>query len=87
MSNFVGADRLLDELGDGATVVTVFADSNKKYLSTDLYRAEPVVEGYASPGMRMVSWRAIGCEACCASLGGPSSQAVSVRNCCGGCGG
>lgn len=64
-ANFVGADRLLDELGDDATVTTVFADSNKKYLSTDLQRTEPAREGFVSPGLRLLSWTAIGCEACC----------------------
>lgn len=65
-ANFVGADKLLDDLGDDdATVVTVFADSNKKYLSTDLCRGEPVSDGFVSPGIRLLSWRAIGCEPCC----------------------
>jgi cysteine synthase A len=73
-ANFLGADALLDELGDDATVVTVFADSNKKYLSTDLYRDEPIHPGFASPHIALSSWRAIGCEPCCAALGGPSAQ-------------
>lgn len=82
-ANFVGADRLLDELGDDATVVTVFADSNKKYLSTDLCRDEVVRPEYAAPGIELESWRPIGCEAACAALGGPSGQAVAT-SCCGG---
>jgi cysteine synthase A len=69
-ANFVGADKILDELGDDATVVTVFADSNKKYLSTDLAREEPAADGYASPHIRISGWRAIGCEACCGVTGG-----------------
>lgn len=64
-ANFVGVDRLLDELGDDAVVATVFADSNKKYLSTDLCRAEPAGPGFRSPGITIDSWRAIGCEPCC----------------------
>ncbi len=64
-ANFLGADLLLDSHGDTATVVTVFADSNKKYLSTDLYRPEPLRDDYRSPHIRILSWRAIGCEACC----------------------
>ena len=35
--------------GGDAVVVTVFPDSNKKYLSTDLLRQEPAREGYLSP--------------------------------------
>jgi len=48
-ANFLGALKLLDELGDDASVVTVFPDSNKKYLSTDLCREEPVEPGYLTP--------------------------------------
>ncbi len=64
-ANFLGADRLLDTLGDDAVVATVFSDSNKKYLSTDLYRREPVREDYAAQGIEILNWRAIGCEPCC----------------------
>lgn len=64
-ANFIGADKLMDQLGDDATVVTIFPDSNKKYLSTDLQRIEPPGDGFVSPGIRVHSWRAIGCEACC----------------------
>lgn len=83
-ANFIGADKLLDELGDDAVVVTVFPDSNKKYLSTDLCRGEPVGEGFVTPRIRLVSWRAIGCEATCAALGGPSLQGGEPKSCCGG---
>lgn len=65
-ANFLGANKLLDELGDDAIVATVLCDSNKKYLSTDLYRNEPVRDGYASPNIEILGWRAIGCESCCA---------------------
>ncbi|MEK6704020.1 MAG: cysteine synthase family protein [Planctomycetota bacterium] len=84
-ANFLGADSLLDELGENATVVTVFPDSNKKYLSTDLHRVEPVSEGFVSPTIRIVSWRAIGCESCCEALGGPSSQLNAARACSDRC--
>lgn len=40
-ANFAGAVALARELGDGAVVATVFPDSNKKYLTTDLCRDEP----------------------------------------------
>jgi cysteine synthase len=68
-ANFIGADKVLDSLGEDATVVTVFSDSNKKYLSTDLAREEPVGEGFVSPYIRILGWRAIGCEPCCGSGG------------------
>ena len=47
-----------DELGDGAVVATVFPDDNKKYLSTDLLRDEPVRDGYLAPEVELVSYRA-----------------------------
>lgn len=58
-ANVVGADKLLDELGDDAIVVTVLADSNKKYLSTDLCRCEPHAAEFVTPGITITSWRAI----------------------------
>ena len=48
-ANIIGAMKLKKELGDNATVVTVLPDSNKKYLSTDLCRIEPVRDDYLSP--------------------------------------
>ncbi len=49
-----------------AVVVTVFSDSNKKYLSTDLLRDEPVRDGYLSPDVELLGFRALGrvCAAC-----------------------
>jgi len=64
-ANFLGADQLLDEIGEDGVVVTVFCDSNKKYLSTDLCRAEPVRHDYRTPRIEIEEWRAIGCEPCC----------------------
>jgi len=40
-ANFLADVRAQDEPGDDAVVATVFADDNKKYLSTDLLRYEP----------------------------------------------
>ena len=47
-ANFLGALMVQNDLGDDATVVTVFSDSNKKYLTTDLLREEPVRPDYLS---------------------------------------
>ena len=41
-ANLLAALKIQDDLGADAVVATVFADSNKKYLSTDLLRDEPV---------------------------------------------
>jgi cysteine synthase A len=58
-ANFLGAVQLQHELGTDATVVTLFPDSNKKYLSTDLLREEPVVEGYMTPEIALLGFEAI----------------------------
>jgi len=57
-ANFLGALQVQNELGARATVVTVFSDSNKKYLSTDLLREEPVREGYLSTDVEIIGFRA-----------------------------
>ena len=57
-ANFLGALKLQNELGAEAIVVTVFPDSNKKYLSTDLLRPEPVRGDYLTPDVDVVGFRA-----------------------------
>lgn len=47
-ANVIGAIKLKEELGDDAVVVTLLCDDNKKYLSTDLVKEQPVKEGYIS---------------------------------------
>jgi cysteine synthase A len=59
-ANFLGAIRALEKIGDDATVATVFCDSNKKYLSTDLFGDEPVKEGYYSPDIELLSYKTFG---------------------------
>ena len=65
-ANFLAALAVQDELGHDAVVVTVFCDSNKKYLSTDLLRHEPVKPGHRTPHVRLQSVRAINrvCDVC-----------------------
>ncbi len=48
-ANLLGALELGRALGAGSAVATVFPDSNKKYLSTDLVRAEPAREHDLAP--------------------------------------
>lgn len=55
-ANFLGALRAQDALSPDATVATVFADSNKKYLSTDLMHDEPVRDGYLSPEVELIGF-------------------------------
>ena len=66
-ANFLGALKVLGEHGGSATVVTVFPDSNKKYLSTDLLGDEPVRDGYLAPDVRLSSFGAFKrvCRTCC----------------------
>ena len=56
-ANLLGALKVGCELGDGAVVGTVFCDSNKKYLSTDLCREEQPREGYLTPSVRFLGLR------------------------------
>jgi cysteine synthase A len=57
-ANFLGALQVLDQLGGDAVVATIFPDDNKKYLSTDLLRDEPVKESYLSPEVELLSYEA-----------------------------
>ena len=69
-ANLLGALKVQNELGPDAIVVTLLPDSNKKYLSTDLLRAEPVREGYLSPDVELLGFRAYKrvCRTCCDPL-------------------
>lgn len=58
-ANFLGALKAQNELGSDAVVVTIFCDSNKKYLSTDLVRDEPVKPGYLSPDVELLDFETL----------------------------
>jgi cysteine synthase len=64
--NFLAAARLQEELGPGSVVVTVFSDDNKKYLTTDLLRDEPVKPGYLAPELCLTGIRTLPrhCQMC-----------------------
>jgi len=47
-ANVIGAIKLQQQMGPKAVIVTILADSNKKYLSTDLVKEEPIKPGYIS---------------------------------------
>lgn len=59
-ANFIGAIQLQNELGPDSNVVTVLSDSNKKYLSTDLMKEEPIKETYLSKDVELLDYRSIG---------------------------
>ena len=65
--NFLGALEVQNRMGANATVVTVFADDNKKYLSTDLLRDEPAGDGYLSTEVELLGFHAFKrvCHTCC----------------------
>ncbi|MCL1868291.1 MAG: cysteine synthase family protein [Paludibacter sp.] len=52
-ANLLGAILLQEKYGYDAVVATVFADCNKKYLSTDLMKEEPVKPHYISPKVEL----------------------------------
>lgn len=57
-ANFLGALKAQELLGKDSVVVTVFADDNKKYLSTDLMKFEPQKKGFLSNDIELVSLKA-----------------------------
>jgi cysteine synthase A len=66
-ANFIGALKVQNEMGNDAVVVTVFPDDNKKYLSTDLLRKEPLKNDYLSPDVELLNFQAMKrvCQVCC----------------------
>ncbi len=66
-ANFIAAVKLQEDMGGDAAVATVFADDNKKYLSTDLLRDEPVKSSFLSPAISLMEFRSIRrvCNVCC----------------------
>jgi cysteine synthase len=55
--NFLAALIVQEQLGPKAVVVTVFPDDNKKYLSTDLMRKEPVKKEYLASNVELLGIR------------------------------
>jgi len=80
-ANFLGALKVQNELGPDAVVVTVFSDSNKKYLSTDLLREEPVRGDYLSPKVELTGYRAFQrvCSVCFDQQDNRETAAVAWR--------
>jgi cysteine synthase A len=58
-ANFLGALKAQNELGRDTVATTVFCDSNKKYLSTDLVKDEPVKDDYLSPNIELIDFETI----------------------------
>ncbi|HJV89102.1 MAG TPA: PLP-dependent cysteine synthase family protein [Holophagaceae bacterium] len=75
-ANLLAALKAQERLGSRSTVVTVFSDDNKKYLSTDLLRDEPARPDYLSPDIEILGFESLGrvCRFChqeeaCATVG------------------
>lgn len=60
-ANLLGAIKAQNMLGGKGTVVTVFTDDNKKYLSTDLMKDEPIKENFISKDVELISLKAYRC--------------------------
>jgi cysteine synthase A len=65
-ANFLAALEVQRRTGLDSVVVTVFPDSNKKYLTTDLLSFEPAKPGHVSPHVRLLGFRALSrvCGSC-----------------------
>ena len=65
-ANVIGALKVQQQLGGDAVVATVLADSNKKYLSTDLLRTEPVKDGYLTARVELLEFESVSrvCDMC-----------------------
>ena len=62
-ANFLAALEVQRQLGPGATVVTVFADDNKKYLSTGCYDpGQDASAGRQADGTALLDYRALRCS-------------------------
>jgi cysteine synthase A len=66
-ANFLGAVIKSEQYGSDSTIVTIFADDNKKYLSTALMKTEPVKSDFISKDIKLKSFRALrrSCVMCC----------------------
>jgi cysteine synthase A len=66
-ANFLAALMVQEELSETAVVVTIFPDDNKKYLSTDLLKDEPVKSDYLTPDVELLGFSTLRrvCKTCC----------------------
>jgi cysteine synthase A len=60
-ANLLGANKIHQELGPDAVVVTILPDSNKKYLSTDLFKTVPPGDHLLTTGIDLQGFDVITC--------------------------
>jgi cysteine synthase len=58
-ANLLAALKVQDDIGADKIVVTIFCDDNKKYLSTDLFKCEPIKPEYLSPHVELIGFECI----------------------------
>ena len=65
-ANFLGAVEIQAELGPDAVVVTIFPDSNRHYLSTEILQHEPALPNHLEPHVTLLGFTSINraCTAC-----------------------
>jgi cysteine synthase A len=80
-ANFIGALQVQNQMGGEAVVATVFSDDNKKYLSTDLFREEPIKEGFLAPNVRLEGFRAFRrvCHICCDPMSCTQNKPLELK--------
>jgi cysteine synthase A len=58
-ANLLGAIKLQEETKGEQVIITVFPDDNKKYLSTDLFKDEPLKPDYLSPQVQLLDYKVV----------------------------
>lgn len=58
-ANFLGAMKIASSMGPNYNAVTVFPDSNKKYLSTDLCCDEKIKDNYLTPNIKLLGFKSV----------------------------
>lgn len=81
-ANFLGALKILEKSKKNIIVATVFSDDNKKYLSTDLLKKEPIKAGFLSTEVELLDFRTFKrvCHTCCDPENCPEAQNTSYDN-------
>ncbi len=66
-ANFLAAIKVQNDISEDAIVATVFPDDNKKYLSTDLLRDEPIKSEFITTDIELLGYEAFKrvCHTCC----------------------
>lgn len=79
-ANLLGAVQVQDKLGKDSIVVTVFPDDNKKYLSTDLLKEEPIKKDFLSPHIKLTNYTALKrvCYTCCDPI--ECMEAIGIKS-------